>query len=118
MVAPVFLSVKIRSSGIPAVVMASSCRSRLCLVVETLQYARSSPRTACSSGDIPKPYRKSSPYGLSGTVVAERLVERLLMAGGRQAWSFEGRSTSKELGRTLSPHDVPVPGRAADRGYG
>src|ERR1035437_540145 len=114
MVAPVFLSVKIRSSGIPAVLMASSCRSRLCLVVETLQYARSSPRTACSSGDIPKPYRKSSPYGLFGTEVAERLVERLLMAGGRQAWSFEGRPTSKELGRTV-PHGMSVPVNDADR---
>src|SRR5664280_2382641 len=98
MVAPVFLSVKIRSSGIPSAVTASSCRSRLCLVVETLQYAKSSPRTGCSLGDIPKPYRKSSPYGLSGTEVAERLVEHFWMAGGRQALSFEGRSTSKELG--------------------
>src|ERR1035437_3880305 len=61
-----------------------------------------------SPGDIPKPYRKSSPYGLSGTEVAERLVEHFWMAGGRQALSFEGRSTSKELGRMIMSRMTPV----------
>ncbi|MDQ1538419.1 MAG: hypothetical protein QOE58_2812 [Actinomycetota bacterium] len=43
-----------------------------------------------------KPYRKSSPYGVFGTALVERFVERFQGDLLNRSRSFAGRSTSKD----------------------